>query len=324
MERFADRDGRRALTRAMRLASTIASPLFFLCAVTFAGEPAPTLDVQEVASRVFVHSGKTLALDAAGHDDIANIGFIVGERCVAVVDTGGSVRIGRALLATIHQRTRKPICYVINTHDHVDHVLGNVAFQADKPSFVGHANLGAALARDRVLFVEHYGNDFDAPATAAQIVSPDKTVETTLDIDLGGRRLTLRAWPKAHTDCDLTVEDEKTGTLWTGDLVFRERIPALDGSVLGWLEDLEDIEHMTPKIVVPGHGPVTRDLAGAIAPERRYLQALRDGVRAAIAHGDPIEQATREVALDEKPKWPLWDTAHAHNVSRAYQELEWE
>lgn len=86
------------------------------------------LAVDELAAGVYVHRGAQLPLDVPGHDDIANIGFIVGSRCVAVIDTGGSARVGRALRATVRRRTSLPICYVINTHVHVDHVLGNEAF----------------------------------------------------------------------------------------------------------------------------------------------------------------------------------------------------
>ncbi|HEY8010194.1 MAG TPA: quinoprotein relay system zinc metallohydrolase 2 [Rudaea sp.] len=281
-------------------------------------------DLREVAPGVFVHLGKPLALDAPGHDDIANIGFIVGTRCVAVIDTGGSVRIGRALRAAIRRRTPLPICYVINTHVHVDHVLGNFAFAEDHPSFVGHAALAAALARSREFFLRQYTDDFEAPATPAQIIAPDRGVETMLDLDLGDRHLTLRAWPKAHTDCDLTVFDEKTATLWTGDLLFRERLPALDGSVKGWLAALDVLARMSVKLVVPGHGGIAHDLAAALAPERRYLQALVDGVRSEIAQGKPIDDAMAHVGTAEKSHWLLWDSTHAHNVARAYQELEWE
>ena len=124
-----------------------------------------------------------------GHDDIANIGFIVGKRCVAVIDTGGSMRIGRALRAAIRQRTRLPVCYVINTHVHVDHVLGNAAFEQDRPKYVGHAALAAAITRSRDFFLQHYPQDLDPPASAAQIIGPDTTVQQTLELDLGGRSL---------------------------------------------------------------------------------------------------------------------------------------
>jgi quinoprotein relay system zinc metallohydrolase 2 len=263
-------------------------------------------------------------LDVPGHDDIANIGFVVGESCVAVIDTGGSVTIGRALRAAIRKQTSLPICYVVNTHVHVDHVLGNAAFKDDKPSFVGHAALVDAMARSREFFVTEYAGDLDAPASADQVISPDRLVERALTLDLGGRRLLLRAWPKAHTDCDLTVFDAKTRTLWTGDLLFRERLPVLDGSVKGWLAALDELLRMKVKLAVPGHGPPARDLASAIAPERRYLKALVAGVREEIAQNKPPEEAIAQVAAEEKSHWLLWDSVHPHNVLRAFEELEWE
>jgi quinoprotein relay system zinc metallohydrolase 2 len=280
--------------------------------------------VVEVASGVFVHTGKLLPLDAPGHDDIANLAFVIGKRCVAVIDTGGSVRIGRALRAAIRERTPLPVCYVINTHVHVDHVLGDAAFKADQPKFVGHAALGAALARSRELFLREYASDLDAPPSADQIVAPDLTVTATLGLDLGGRTLLLRAWPKAHTDCDLTVFDPASGTLFAGDLLFRGRVPALDGSVKGWLAAIDALRAMKLHHVVPGHGPVADDAEQAFAPERVYLETLVDGVRAAIANGEPMSNALTHVAANEKSHWQLWDTAHAHNVARVYQELEWE
>jgi len=273
---------------------------------------------------VYVHAGKHYSLEANGHDDIANLAFVVGTRCVAVIDSGGSVRIGRALRAAIRERTQLPVCYVINTHVHVDHVLGNAAFRDDHPKFVGHAGLPAALARSRELFLHEYAADLAAPASAAQIIAPDIVVKDTLDLDLGGRTLQLRAWPKAHTDCDLTVFDRASGTLFAGDLLFRERVPALDGSVKGWLAAIDALRDIKVHYIVPGHGPVAVDAESAFAPERRYLQALLDGVRAAIANGESMSSAPTHVASEEKSRWLLWDSAHAHNVARAYQELEWE
>jgi quinoprotein relay system zinc metallohydrolase 2 len=285
-----------------------------------------TLPVTALAPGAFVHLGKHLALDVPGHDDIANIGFIVGSRCVAVIDTGGSVRMGRALREAIRQRTALPVCYVINTHVHVDHVLGNASFKADKPQFVGHARLGAALARSRAFFLREYAGDLDAPASADQIIAPDLAVEETLDLDLGDRKLSLRAWPLAHTDCDLTVFDEASGTLWAGDLLFRERLPALDGSAIGWLAAIDRMLKIPAKQVVPGHGKIGQELAAALAPERRYLQTLVSAVRADLAEGKSLNDAAvaLQVAGEEKSRWLLWDSVHARNVARVYQELEWE
>ena len=287
-----------------------------------AGEPA--FAIREVAPGVLVHLGQPLALDAPGHDDIANIAFIVGKRCVAVIDTGGSMRIGRALHAAIRQRTRLPICYVINTHVHVDHVLGNAAFQQDRPSFVGHSALADAMANSREFFLQHYAGDLDQPPSAAQIIAPDRLVQQTLELDLGGRHLSLRAWPTAHTDCDLTVLDEQSRTLWTGDLLFRDRLPALDGSASGWLAAIDELSRLQVALAVPGHGPVSADLASALDPERRYLQALIDGVHDELAQGASMQDAIAHVAAAARPNWLLWDSTHPHNVARVYEQMEWQ
>lgn len=285
-----------------------------------------TFGIDEVASGIFVHTGKPLALDVPGHDDIANIGFITGKRCVAVIDTGGSVRVGRALRRAIHQRSSLPVCYVVNTHVHVDHVLGNAAFTGDGARYVGHALLPDALTRSRDLFLRDYASDLDTPATAGQIIGPDIKVSIGSDVtlDLGERTLTLHAWPTAHTDCDLTVYDPQTRTLWAGDLLFTGRTPVLDGSLKGWLSAIDSLSGMDVRHVIPGHGPPTDTPATALASERRYLQMLLTDVSAQIAAGVPLQQALREPEPAEKANWILFDDAHRHNIARAYQELEWE
>jgi quinoprotein relay system zinc metallohydrolase 2 len=295
-----------------------------VCLLAFAGGRGNGFDLSEPEPKVFVHLGRHLALDAPGHDDIANIGFIIGAKCVAVIDTGGSAAIGRELRAAISKHTALPVCYVINTHAHVDHVLGNAAFSGAGVSFVGNALLGEAIARSKEFFVREYAGDLASPPSAGQIIGPDGLVERELTLDLGERQLLLRAWPTAHSDCDLTVYDSSSGTLWTGDLLFRERLPALDGSLKGWLSALDELERMKVKLAVPGHGRLTRDLRSAIAPERRYLEALADGVRDELAHSKSLDAAIDEVAAAEKPHWMLWDKVHPHNVVRAYEEIEWE
>jgi quinoprotein relay system zinc metallohydrolase 2 len=294
------------------------------CPAVFAATSQERFAVSELKQGVFVHLGHPLPLDAPGHDDIANIGFIVGAKCVAVIDTGGSMRIGRELRAAVRKNTQTPICYVINTHVHVDHVLGNAAFKDDSPSFVGSAALRGAMARSKDFFIKQYAGDLDSPPRAEQIIGPDRLVEQELSLDLGGRQLRLRAWPKAHSDCDLTVYDAESGILWTGDLLFSERLPTLDGSLKGWLSVLGDLAQMPVQMAVPGHGPIARDLKSAIAPERRYLQALADDVRTDLREATPLDDAIGHAAAAEKPRWLLWDSVHPRNVVRAYEELEWD
>lgn len=314
------RPHRRVLGILLAAVATVA------CAPHTLGAPsAGGFALEEVAPGVFVHPGKPVALDSAGHDDIANIGFIIGTRCVAVIDTGGSVRVGRSLRAAIRERTAVPVCYVINTHVHVDHVLGNAAFKERATQFIGHAQLAAALTQSREFFLKNYAADLDATAATQQVIGPDRSVPvgSDLDLDLGARHLHLRAWPKAHTDSDLTVLDVSSGTLWTGDLLFVQRTPAVDGSLEGWVAAMDQLSAMPVKHVVPGHGASGADLKALLAPQRAYLEALLTAVRKAIADGKPLQQAMREVA-PERSGWLLWDETHPRNVARVYQELEWE
>ncbi len=290
-----------------------------------AAAPAASFNLSEPAPGIFVHTGQQVALEAPGHDDIANIGFIVGSRCVAVIDTGGSVRIGRALRAAVRQHTQIPICYVINSHVHFDHVLGNAAFAADHPAFVGSAALAPAIARNRQFFVSHYGDELDPAAPPAQqIIAPDRLVARQLRLDLGKRPLILRAWPVAHSDCDLTVFDVRSGTLWTGDLLVRGRLPAVDGSVPGWLAVIDELARRPVRLAIPGHGELTGDLAAALIPERRYLRALATDVRSELRQGRSLQEALGHVAIAERPNWLLWDDAHPRNVVRTYEALEWQ
>ena len=302
----------------------LAVPLLAVTCLLGGAEEGGALAVDELARGVYVHRGAQLPLDVPGHDDIANIGFIVGSRCVAVIDTGGSVRIGRALRAAVRRRTSLPICYVINTHVHVDHVLGNEAFKDDHPSFLGHAALAQAIVRSRPYFVKEYAQDLDAPATLEQVIGPDRLVETELTLDLGDRPLTLRAWPTAHTDCDLTVYDQKTSTLWTGDLLFIGRLPALDGSLVGWIAAVDRLAALRVRLAIPGHGPPTPHLQEALAREHGYLESLLQGVRRELAAGDSMQDAILHVGGDEKSRWLLFDEVHPRNVARAYEELQWE
>jgi quinoprotein relay system zinc metallohydrolase 2 len=217
---------------------------------------------------------------------------------------------------------------------HPDHVYGNGAFptwRADRDTrdhpteFIGHVHLAAALAARRETYARALQRALGEEARDSILVAPTLTVAPgqPYSLDLGGRTLVVRAWRTAHTDNDLTVLDERSGTLWAGDLLFAERIPVLDGSVVGWLAVLDEIERMNPKRIVPGHGPIG-DWTAALAAERRYLQALAQDTRAAIRAHRSMMQAVEQVAPGERGQWLLFDEYHRRNIAAAYAELEWE
>jgi quinoprotein relay system zinc metallohydrolase 2 len=285
---------------------------------------AEALNLKEVAAGVFVHQGVHALPDRHNHGEIANIGFIVGERCVAVVDSGGSPAQGRALKAAIAATTQVPVCYVINTHVHPDHIYGNSAFKAPGVSFVGHRKLAQAMAARAPYYLDKAARDLDNGLAPQDFIPPDRPVDAVLSLDLGGRSLTLTAHGPAHTDSDLSVYDGKTKTLWLADLLFMGHVPVVDGSLLGWLKELEALKKVDAKLAIPGHGPVSAQWPKAAEAETRYLEMLRNEIRAYIKQGKTIEQAMAEVGRSARADWDLFDEFHKRNIATAFAQLEWE
>ncbi len=285
---------------------------------------AAPLAVREVAPGVFVHPGVHELASADNLGAIANVGFVVGADAVAVIDTGGCAAGGARLRAALRAVTDLPIRYVVASHVHPDHLFGHVAFAPDRPAFVGHAKLPAALAARGAYYLDNLAAELGPRAAGTTLVPPTLLVEDRLELDLGGRRLVVSAQPTAHTDNDLAVFDDATGTLWLADLLFLERVPVIDGSLLGWLEVLAALRAQDAARVVPGHGPASAAWPDALQPLERYLTRLRDEVRALIAAGGTLEQAVASVARDERPRWRLFDVYHPRNVTAAFTELEWE
>ena len=280
--------------------------------------------IEDVGHGIYVHHGKHLDIDEGYQGDICNTSFVVGEKGVAVIDTGGSLKVGNQLREAIKKITDKPILYVINTHVHPDHIFGNAAFLQDKPQFVGHAKLGDAMQLRKEGYDKLNAKYLGADATGSEIVKPTLAVKEPMTLDLGKRTLKVTPYTVAHTNTDISVIDSQTSTLFTGDLLFIERTPVVEGDIKGLIAAIDVLKTYPVQQVVPGHGPVTKDWLQALTNEQRYLNAVLTDIRANIKAGKSMTDAMDSAAAGEKDKWLLFDVANRRNINTIYPGLEWE
>ena len=279
--------------------------------------------LENVADGVFVYRAPYELMTPDNAGAIANMSVVVGREAAAVIDTGNSRLAGEKMLMAVRTVTDRPIRYVINTHMHPDHSLGNAAFSGDGVRFVAHHKMPRALSVRSETYLAQVDRMLGALGEGTAIVLPDLLVDGSMDLDLGGRRLTLQSHPTAHTDNDLTVFDGETGTWFLGDLLFVDHIPTLDGSIQGWLALLDALARRNVSRAVPGHGPASVTWPQASAAERRYLNQITIDVRALLAAGKPMSAAPG-AAIAERGEWALFDEFNARNAIAAYHELEWE
>jgi quinoprotein relay system zinc metallohydrolase 2 len=278
----------------------------------------------EIAPGVYAHQGETSLMTRENFGGIANLGAIVGDDSVAVIDTGGSLAQGKAFLAALREKTQKPIRYVINTHAHPDHVFGNGAFNLPGVTFVGHKNLPRSLATRGEHYLTAFRQIMGDALEGTTIVGPTLTVSDAKTLELGGREIVLQAWKTAHSEADLTVLDKKSGTLFAGDLLFLQHVPVVDGSLLGFLDVADQLAAIKAERVVPGHGPVTAPWPKALDDERAYLARLTGDLRGAIEKGESVKNAAATAASAERGKWRLFEEYNARNATAGFAELEWE
>jgi glyoxylase-like metal-dependent hydrolase (beta-lactamase superfamily II) len=118
--------------------------------------------------------------------------------------------------------------------------------------------------------------------------------------------------------------DSKTNTLFTGDLLFIERTPVIEGDIKGLIAAIELLKTYPAQQVVPGHGPASKDWVQALTNQQRYLNAVLTDIRANIKAGKSMGDAMNSAAATEKDKWLLFDIANRRNVNTIYPSLEWE
>ncbi len=303
--------------------------IFFL----FNAKLSSCFEIEEIAEGIFVHYGVQEDTNKSNYGDIANIGFILGQKSIVVIDTGGSKHIGAELLKRIRKISDLPISHIVITHSHPDHFFGTESFLSQNSKIVGHEKLNRSLLSNfnfyRDLQINNIG---DESLKNSKLIKADTIIKTNkvLRINLGNRIIEIKAWESGHTDNDLSVYDLKTKTFWSEN-IFVGRTPSIRASVLGWKKNLNEIKKMDINLIVPGHGKAKKK-EEALDPIINYFDRLIKQVRNFHQKNKSLQESINSVLQNEiidskkvnPEKWELFTEYHYSNITKVYTELEWE
>ena len=280
----------------------------------------------QVADNVWFVQGETALGSVANRNFISNAGFIVTDDGVVVVDALGSPALAQDLIAEIRKVTTQPIRYVVLTHYHADHIYGLQAFKEVGATVIAHQEarvyLNSEIAEKRL---EATRIDL-APWIDANthFVQADRWLdapETTLQV--GSVKLVLRHVGPAHTPEDMVVFVPQSGVMFAGDIVFRARIPFVgNADSRSWIRSLNTLLTLHPRVVLPGHGPVSFTPVADIELTRDYLVYLRKTMGAAALNMDPFEPAYNKTDWSKFKNLPLFKVANRMNAYNTYLLME--
>jgi glyoxylase-like metal-dependent hydrolase (beta-lactamase superfamily II) len=267
------------------------------------------------------------------HAQLLNVGLVIGsERCL-VIDTRSTLVQGRELVDAVRRVTALP-WVVVNTHAHWDHGFGNACFvPADiwahercRSRFATYGETQRDVVAARA--AEAGETAFAAEMAAVELVLPDRTFDTTQQLDLGGRLVELRHLGRGHTDNDVTVEVPDADVVFAGDLLEEGDPPEFgDAFPLDWPATLERLRARVTGAVVPGHGEVVDE--GFITAQAATIAAA--GGIAREAHADAraaddmavVARVTTEVGFPERTARQLLVRAHRQlDGAPAYDPVE--
>jgi len=275
---------------------------------------------KKVAEDVYCFFGLTEEITKENAGNIVNTCFVYTKEGFVVIDSGPTFAYASQAYTQMQKIAKLPVKYVINTHDHDDHWLGNSFYKSKNALLIGprtyEQNIvsGMQTRMHRILGDTLYNK--------TSIVKLDTIVDDNLTLKVGDRYFEIRKLVKqAHTKGDLIVYIPEVEVVFTGDLVFNDRITSLrDGSVIGSIEALKQIDALHPKVIIGGHGYNT----GANATEmfKKYLTEMKKEVLEALDDDVSIEEITKKVRMPEFKDMDLYDVLHKRNVFEAYRELE--
>ncbi|EIJ43390.1 Zn-dependent hydrolase, glyoxylase [Beggiatoa alba B18LD] len=278
-----------------------------------------TLTPEKIAPDTYAFIGKTEDFSTQNGGNIINTAFIVTDAGVIIIDTGVSLRYGKAQRTAISTITDKPILKILHTNYHPDRFLGNQAYN----------NVTIAALPATIQGMKEHAEDFTnnmyrmigswMQGTEAHF--PTETLQAG-KLTIGNHVLQLYAL-QGHTPADLMIFDQTTGVLFTGGIVFYQRMPTTPSvtQLSDWLDELDTVEKIPFKVLFPSHGVATTDKQ-AIIQTRDYLHWLQKTLTDAAEAGRDMAEVMQIPLPDRFITWGVGHPEFVRSVVHLYPTLE--
>jgi glyoxylase-like metal-dependent hydrolase (beta-lactamase superfamily II) len=298
--------------------------LALLCCLFYLGSAqALNLKPREVAPGVYAFIGDTGMRTYENEGMNANSGFVVTAKGVLVIDSGPTWQVAKEIHRAIRTVTSQPVKIVVNTGGQDHRWLGNGYFKSIGAEIIAARPALADMQARGEMQLDGLRQILHEKAEGTLPVYPDRFFDQSATLRLGEQEIQLLYFHGGHTPGDSVVWLPKQGVLFSGDLVFVERILGIFpfGSTRGWLDSFAAMEKLAPQLIIPGHGNAC-DLAQAQHDTRDYLRLLRGHMEQALKEWSSLEDAIN--SLDDSAYRSLrnFDSLHRFNASNTYLELE--
>jgi len=292
--------------------------LFLAAALFILQQPATPLVKENATVKVSEH---VYVIPDGNVGGVPNVGIVVGTNATLVIDTGLGPRNGQTVLREVEKVSKNSQIFIVGTHFHSEHILGESAFPASAK---------VIRARAQQQDIEQFGVQPNfatrSPAMAelmkdSQFRRADEIFDSEKTLDLGGVRARLVWFGGTHTNGDTLIFIEGDGVLFAGDVIMNRRFLGFNSqssSVRAWINSLDKVEPFHPTRIVPSHGEM--GAGSLIEVNRTYLKALQSRVAELKRDGKTADQAVETVVAEFKSKYPDW-TGNAGAAARsAYAE----
>jgi glyoxylase-like metal-dependent hydrolase (beta-lactamase superfamily II) len=268
------------------LASLLATPVV-----------AANYEIQRVADGVYA------AIATPGGKAASNALIIVDGNRVILAGAHFVPEGISELVAEIGKLTTFPLKYIILTHHHRQGSYSDFDFPADAEIITSWQSWQAMAGEPR------------------ELKNPLLLVDRSLTLRRWKQSIILNNTDLGHSEGDLFVYLPEAGVLFTSDLVFNDAIgPMGDGHMREWVINLEMLESMEARVVVPGVGGVTNS-----AGIKRFRLFLKDFLTEVLRHqeqGETLKQTKKGFRLPQYEKLPGYKAFSEANVERAYGQLQ--